>query len=93
MAVLWLLGLAAMSVKRLHDVDKPGWHVLWLLLAPQALTVATSAGEFSLSGGSIAYSLDFGVLGLIGLVWFLVGLLYLALARGSDGPNKYGYPP
>src|SRR4051812_655917 len=40
LALVWLWAWAAMGVKRLHDLDKSGWHFLWLILAPQALVLA-----------------------------------------------------
>jgi uncharacterized membrane protein YhaH (DUF805 family) len=88
-----LLGGAAMGVKRLHDLDRPGWHYLWLSLAPQALAIAAGSSDFTLRGGDLTFALNGGLLTLFGLVWWLVGLVYLLLAAGTDGPNKYGYPP
>ena len=50
----WLWAGFALAVKRLHDLDKPGWHYVCVPL---------------------------------------LATLYLVFARGSDGPNRYGYPP
>lgn len=93
LAVLWLCAWAAMGVKRLHDLDMRGWHILWLVFAPQALILATSASDFHLKSGGISFAIDAGLLGLLGLIWLLLGVLFLLLARGTDGPNRFGYPP
>jgi uncharacterized membrane protein YhaH (DUF805 family) len=93
MAVLWLCGWAAMCVKRLHDLDRSGWHYLWLILAPQALVLAAGTSEFSLRGGGFSFAWEGGLLSIIGLIWVLLGLFHLLSARGTDGPNRYGYPP
>ena len=52
--VLLLPGLAV-SVRRMHDVDKSGWNILWSLIPFGGLYV-----------------------------------LYLAVQRGTAGPNEYG---
>jgi uncharacterized membrane protein YhaH (DUF805 family) len=91
LALLWLWAWAAMGVKRLHDLDKSGWHFLWLVLAPQALTLGAGTSDFDLRSGAIGFS--GGLLSLLGLIWLLLGILFLLLARGTDGPNRFGYPP
>jgi uncharacterized membrane protein YhaH (DUF805 family) len=93
LALLWLVGWAAMGVKRLHDLGKPGWHYLWLILAPQVLILAAGTSDFTLRGGSLSFAWSGGLLSLIGLVWWLVGLFYLLLAAGTESPNRYGHPP
>ena len=55
-ALLWLCAWAAMGVKRLHDLDKSGWHFLWLVLAPQALTLGAGTSGFDLRSGVDARS-------------------------------------
>lgn len=93
LVLLWLWAWSAMGVKRLHDLDKPGWHYLWLALAPQALVLATSTTVVHANGRAIGFSIDAGLLGILGAIWLLLGVLFLLLARGTDGPNKFGYPP
>lgn len=84
----WLWAGFALVVKRLHDLNKPGWHYVWMFLLPLFLT-----GGFSirLSGGpsghwSAGYGQSLGIISVIALI-------YLLFARGGDGPNDYGYPP
>jgi uncharacterized membrane protein YhaH (DUF805 family) len=94
LALLWLWAWAAMGVKRLHDLNKPGWHFLWLILAPQALMLGAGTSDFRLNGGGdVGFNWSGGFLSLVGLIWLLLGILFLLLARGTDGPNRFGYPP
>ena len=93
LALLWLWAWAAMGVKRLHDLDMRGWHFLWLIPAPQALILATSASDFHLKSVGVSFSIDAGLLGVLGLIWLLLGVLFLLLARGTGGRNRFGYPP
>jgi uncharacterized membrane protein YhaH (DUF805 family) len=69
-----------LCVKRLHDLDLPGWHYLWMILVPAVLGVA----------GSLTQSLAVSVIG--GLVSLGVGL-YLLFWPGTDGTNRFGYQP
>jgi len=82
---------AALAVKRLHDLHKSGLHYLWMFLLPAVLfgSGGLSLG-FTYSPASAAWSANFGWgLGVVPLL----AMLYLLLARGSDGPNRFGYPP
>jgi uncharacterized membrane protein YhaH (DUF805 family) len=77
----------ALVVKRLHDLDKSGWHYVWMFLVPGLL-----GSSFSVhwSGGGWSWTIGYGQLfGIVSAIAFL----WLVLAQGSDGPNKYGYPP
>jgi uncharacterized membrane protein YhaH (DUF805 family) len=84
--VIGLFGVVAgyagfcLCVKRLHDLDLPGWHYLWMVLVPSILNGA----------GNVAHSLPLSVIG--GLVSLGVGL-YLLFWPGTDGTNRFGYPP
>jgi uncharacterized membrane protein YhaH (DUF805 family) len=93
LALSWLWAWSAMGVKRLHDIDKSGWHFLWLILAPQALVLATSTTIVYARGGAAGFSIDAGLFGILGGIWLSLGVLFLLLARGTDGPNRFGYPP
>ena len=86
--LFWSWAGFALVVKRLDDLDKPGWHYVWMFLLPGLLTSGFSVHWTGGGGGS--WSFGYGATaGIIPLLAFL----YLILARGSDGPNKYGYPP
>lgn len=78
----------ALGVKRCHDLDKSGWLYLWIVFLPGVLS---STFSIEINGVSSEFHLPV-ISGIAGLVAFLGGL-YLLFARGTDGPNKYGYPP
>ncbi len=77
----------ALVVKRLHDLNRSGWHYVWMFLLPGLLTSSVSFHWNQIQG-----SWSFGYLQVFGIVSVLA-TLYLTFARGSDGPNDYGYPP
>lgn len=84
----WAWAGLALVVKRLHDLDKSGWHYVWMFMLPALLTGSVT---IEWSGGPSGHW-SFGYMQVTGIVP-LVATLYLILAAGSDGPNKYGYPP
>jgi uncharacterized membrane protein YhaH (DUF805 family) len=69
----------AVSVQRLHDLDLSGW---WILVAV-AIGLVQGVSETS---GIPALMLLSGIAGLAFGVWLLV-------AKGTDGPNRFGPPP
>lgn len=77
--LLACLGAAvALIVKRLHDRDLSGWHAAWVL-AVVLLGGPLGIGlgpQFGEAGATVALGL---------LVW-------LAIARGTEGPNRFGLP-
>jgi uncharacterized membrane protein YhaH (DUF805 family) len=91
MLALWLCAGAAMTAKRLHDCDKPGWHYWWLVLVPQMVVIAGTT-KFAVRG-VVDFSWSGGVLSVVGILLWLPGQVYLLLAAGTDGPNRFGYPP
>lgn len=95
LAVIVLIGLfwtwagMALVVKRLHDLDRSGWHYVWMFLVPG---LAFGGWSLRVNGSDVIGAGSLGLQSIFGLVSF-VALLYLLLARGSDGPNRFGYPP
>jgi uncharacterized membrane protein YhaH (DUF805 family) len=88
--VFLLVGWAgiALGVKRCHDLDRSGWLYFWLVFVPGALSSSVS---IQINGATTAFFLPI-VGGIAGVIAFIGGM-YLLFARGTDGPNKYGYPP
>ena len=86
LGLFWIWSCCALVVKRLHDLERSGWHCVWMVLVPAllfgGLTIEINGSP--VTGVRFAYA--------AGIVPILA-MLYLLLARGSDGPNKYGYPP
>jgi uncharacterized membrane protein YhaH (DUF805 family) len=84
----WMWAGLALVVKRLHNIDKPGWHYLWMFLLPGLLGGGLSVGFTT--GHDGRWAIGFHV--AVGTVP-LIAMLYLIFARGSEGPNTFGYPP
>jgi uncharacterized membrane protein YhaH (DUF805 family) len=79
-AVLW--ANLAITVKRLHDLDRSGLHAIWVY--------ASSAGALAASGAVRGQG---GALAALGGVLVLVAAgisLWLLLAPGTPGPNRFG---
>ena len=84
----WLWAGFALVVKRLHDLNKTGWHYVWMFLLPTLLGGSFTVQWIAPFNGhwSIGYGQSFGIIPLL-------ATLYLIFARGTDGPNDFGYPP
>jgi uncharacterized membrane protein YhaH (DUF805 family) len=78
----------ALVVKRLHDLNRSGWHYVWMFFLPGLLTGSVIFHWYQIQYGpwSIGYGQIFGIVPVL-------ATLCLIFASGSDGPNDYGYPP
>jgi uncharacterized membrane protein YhaH (DUF805 family) len=80
-AILFLAwATIALAAKRLHDRNQSGW---WALVMLPGVGYSLS---YTVQPGLWAFGLGAGC---VGLIFFL----YLVFARGTDGPNRFGYPP
>ena len=86
--LFWIWAGMALVVKRLHDLDWSGWHYLWMFLLPAIL----GSGLSIHASGSFERTWTVGFGYSPGIVSFLA-ILYLIFARGTDGRNRFGYPP
>ncbi len=77
----------ALGVKRCHDFDRSGWLYFWAVWLPSLLSTT-----FSLHWGSASYEFELPVIGGIAGLISCLGGLYVLFKRGTDGPNRYGYP-
>jgi uncharacterized membrane protein YhaH (DUF805 family) len=75
---LW--GGIALSVKRLHDLDKSGWHYAWMVLVPGLINgIGRGAGIPAVAA----------IGGLLSLgIW-----VYLVFWPGTPGYNRFGEQP
>ncbi len=73
----------AVSVRRLHDIDRSGWWIL-MPLAPYALAALLFLGLQSFIIG--------GVMALLVVVAVVVMLVWYC-TRGTAGPNRFGPDP
>ena len=76
--------IVAVTIKRLHDRDKPGWWAVPFVILPGLLSSA--ANDFvTPSAGTVLHACS-GFL----LLW---GFVELACLRGTRGPIKFGPDP
>lgn len=84
-----LIPSLAVSVRRLHDIDRTGWWIL-LPVGPYLLGIVLALGGIAGGGGAMAG---------IGIVLFGVALITAILLLvwycmpGTTGPNRFGEDP
>jgi uncharacterized membrane protein YhaH (DUF805 family) len=76
LAATWVL-----VVKRLHDLNLSGWHSVWFFAVPV---------QWLARGILVPGPLE--ILTLLGLGWLFLAMMFLSWARGTYGPNRFGYP-
>jgi len=76
--------IVAVTIKRLHDRDKPGWWAVPFVILPGLLSSA--ANDFVTPSAGAVLNACSGLL----LLW---GFVELACLRGTRGPNKFGPDP
>jgi len=87
----------AVSARRLHDTNRPGWWVL-LPLIPELLMLimaAMTAGAVAAGGGigaAIGGAALTGLIGLVALVGAVVLIVFCAMPS-QPGSNQYGPNP
>jgi len=87
--IVWLLIFlpsVAVSVRRLHDVNKSGWWLLYPWLGLILIPIASLFDDTSLMDSMIVISIA-----LMALVYLYV--LYLAIKKSGSGENQYGKTP
>jgi uncharacterized membrane protein YhaH (DUF805 family) len=88
--VVVLYPTAAIAVKRLHDRDKPGIYVLWLVGLTLIIALTNLLG---LTDDPKNPSWLDWVLGFCAAVIGLAFLVELGFRRGTAGDNQYGPDP
>src|ERR1041385_8101751 len=90
---LFLPGLAV-TVRRLHDLDRSGtWAIPLALVGLYNLALTLSVfPQASLAHIGHTASIGIGVLGVALLIYDLILLVIMAF-RGTNGPNRYGPDP
>jgi uncharacterized membrane protein YhaH (DUF805 family) len=79
LATFWIS--IAVAVQRLHDLNRSGWLLLVVGLLGAAQGIAEAAG-----GEESLIALAFALAGFVFSLWLL-------LARGTPGPNRFGPAP
>ncbi|HSM94581.1 MAG TPA: DUF805 domain-containing protein [Rhizomicrobium sp.] len=94
----FLLPQLAVSVRRLHDINRSGWWIggMYILLLVGLAVMAVAFG-MSFQAGTPPQMSPIGgmVFALFGLVAFIYGitLFIFTLTKGTRGPNNYGPDP
>lgn len=94
--ILFLPSLAV-SVRRLHDIDRSGWWIggFYIVILLAILSMGASGFMLLTGGGTDPDTIDtvgvglVGILGLVILVYSIVLIVFFCL-RGTLGPNRYG---
>jgi len=95
--VLSLFGLVTLipsitvSVRRLHDTNKPGWLLLIGVIPSIISVMLLPMAIISIAGGFFFLALT-GFIGILSLVGCII-LLVFAIMAGTPGENKYGAVP
>ncbi|WP_298016195.1 DUF805 domain-containing protein [uncultured Parasphingopyxis sp.] len=86
-AINWIVSVSlivpniAVTVRRLHDVDRSGW---WASLL--ALPI------FLIAAGATGIRPSIAVLWVVSMVSYLALLIFM-VSEGTDGPNRFGANP
>jgi uncharacterized membrane protein YhaH (DUF805 family) len=80
----------AISIRRLHDMDRSGWWCAPVFAVDLFYALALVLGwvRFPPLGGALGQTLDIGHSVLLGVL-----IIALAAIRGTHGPNAYGAEP
>lgn len=93
----------AVSVRRLHDIDRTGLWVLLFWLAPILVTIVgmvvmggsifmmTSGQDTAVFAGLAAMGLGFLLIAIIDIVILIIAIVFY-VTPGTPGPNTYGPP-
>jgi uncharacterized membrane protein YhaH (DUF805 family) len=91
--------LIAIAVKRLHDLDKPGWYVLSFVVLPLLLAAFAGLVGWTLQNGSIVeearlpWTIVFYVVMIVAGTLFARFIATLGFVRGTQGSNRFGPDP
>jgi uncharacterized membrane protein YhaH (DUF805 family) len=81
-----LIPVYAVVVRRVHDVNKSGWWLLYPWLGLILIPIASLFDDTSLMDSMIVISIA-----LMALVYLYV--LYLTIKKSDSGENQYGKSP
>ena len=85
-SLLLLLPGLAVSIRRLHDVNKSGWWLLYPWLGLILVPIASLFDDTSLMDSMVVISFSLMTLGYL-------YVLYLAIKKSDSGENQYGKNP
>ena len=85
-SLLLLLPGLAVSIRRLHDVNKSGWWLLYPWLGLILVPIASLFDDTSLMDSMVVISFSLMTLGYL-------YVLYLAIKKSDSGENQHGKNP
>ena len=85
-SLLLLLPGLAVGIRRLHDVNKSGWWLLYPWLGLILVPIASLFDDTSLMDSMVVISFSLMTLGYL-------YVLYLAIKKSDSGENQYGKNP
>ncbi|MGY4396546.1 uncharacterized membrane protein YhaH (DUF805 family) [Sphingomonas sp. UYAg733] len=88
-ALATLVPGVAVSVRRLHDIDRTGWWILAPVLPYLLGAILLVAGAM---GGGGALAILGGIAMFVGFVTAIVLLVWYCM-NGTKGPNRFGEDP
>jgi uncharacterized membrane protein YhaH (DUF805 family) len=98
-----LIPSISVSVRRLHDIDRTGWWVLFFWGAPilvmivgmlmmgGSIVAMMSGSDTGAVAGLAGMGAAFMIIALVDLVILIVALVFYCTA-GTPGPNRFGPP-
>lgn len=83
----------AVSVRRLHDINRTGWWILplYVLLIPMMFFFFSASASVGSAASGVTPMLS--VIFALAFLGFAILLLVWACTNGTAGPNKYGPDP
>jgi len=102
-ALVHLIPSISVSVRRLHDIDRTGWWVLFFFGAPLLIMIIgavmmggsflamATGGDAGALAGAAGLGASALIMILLSLAIWIVALVFYC-TRGTQGPNQYGPP-
>jgi uncharacterized membrane protein YhaH (DUF805 family) len=91
LAIFW--PVTALSIKRAHDRNSPGYGVLLYQLTNIVLAVAAVAAAWGFLPSAVFEHGAYLAFWIVFLLWSLFLLVTLGFLDGTKGPNRYGASP
>ena len=99
-SLVTLLPWLAVSVRRLHDINRSGWWLfaLFATIILVAITWVAAFGslgaDFNAADSEPSGSMVIGmIVGVIAVTVIAIAVLMFSVKPGTDGPNDYGADP
>lgn len=91
-AFLWLAVTA--TSKRLHDVGRSAWAILWAFFGVMLWTIALVVMMMLVGGDALVPGAPLYWVTIAGtMLPVFLATLWLHFKRGESGPNRFGEPP